>query len=127
MKKVFILLILMLIPLTVSAWDVTVTGVNVTISYTEPTTNEDVTPLTDLKDCTVFYNIGGGWVTGKIVPASVATGGGSQSTVFEVPITQGMERDVQFKGTCADISGNISKDSNIVTKRIDRLAPGTFQ
>jgi hypothetical protein len=71
--------------------------------------------------------MGGGWITGKTVAASNVNGGGNQTVNFEVPVLTGMEKDVRFKGACSDTSGNVSIDSDIITKRIDRLAPGTIQ
>ncbi len=129
MKTVFlaVLMLGMLIATSVSAIEVTVTGVSVGISFTEPTTNENGTTLSDLKECFLSYDIGGGWILGNTVPASKVSGGGTQATSFEVPVLAGMEKDVKFKGNARDLSGNVSKDSAIVTKRIDRLAPDTIQ
>jgi hypothetical protein len=128
MKSIFIALALLLcFSISAFAFDVTVTGVNVGISFKEPTKNSDGSALTDLKDCYISYDMGGGWIIGNTVPASSATGGTNQTTSFEVPILSGMEKDVKFKGNARDLSGNVSADSNIITKRIDRLAPDTIQ
>jgi len=105
----------------------TVTGTNVESSYTEPTVNEDGSPLSDLAKTTIYYDLGAGQVKALDVPASSPTGGGQISQTVTVPIVSGQEANVKFWATATDTSGNESAPSNSVTVRIDRLAPGPPQ
>ncbi len=109
----------------VYALDFTVSGVVVSFSYVEPSTNEDGSILFDLDKCTAWYNLndGSGDLLGKVIPASSPAGGQLIEGSFEVPVVAGVERDVDFWATCLDKSGNESKKSNIIRVRIDRLAP----
>ena len=102
----------------------TVTGTNVDATYTEPSTNANGTPLTDLAKTTIYYDLGAGPVVAKIVPATALTGGGNVATTITVPVLEGQEADVRFFVTASDTSGNESARSGEVIKRIDRLAPG---
>jgi hypothetical protein len=99
------------------------TGTEMTVNYDEPTTNANGTPLTDLKEIKIFYNMGAGAVEGKTIPASQPTGGQHVVTKFTVPVAENQETDVDFWGTAYDTSGNASAESDHVVKRIDRLAP----
>ena len=129
MKYILVLILsLFLFVSGAEAWDVTVTGVNVTVQYTEPIVCSDGSLLTDLASCTIFYDITGSgtWVIGATVPASSPNGGGNMTAAIDIPINEGMEVDVKFVGTCKDNTGNESVQSNIIIKRIDRLAPGTI-
>lgn len=102
----------------------TVTGAEVTASYTEPTTNVTGTPLVDLDHTNVFFEVPGSpAVRSPNVPASLPTGGGAITTTVTVPIAVNQEADVRFWATATDQSGNESPRSTEVVKRIDRLAP----
>jgi hypothetical protein len=109
----------------VLALDFTVSGVIVSFSYAEPSTNEDGSILSDLDKCVARYNLndGSGDKQGKVILASSPGGGQAISDSFEVPVVAGVERDVDFWATCLDKSGNESKKSNIIRVRIDRLSP----
>jgi hypothetical protein len=109
----------------VFALDFTVSGVTVSVTYKEPVTSADGSPLTDLKLCSVYYQFTDSdtAVRAKDINASSATGGGNVSYSFSVPVAEGVEKDVDFWATCSDTSGNESKNSNVVRLRIDRLAP----
>ena len=109
------------------AWaiDFTVTGASVTATYTEPTTNADLTLLTDLAKTNVYYQLPGGVpVKGPDVAASRPQGGGAISTQVTVPIVAGQDVVVTFWATATDTSANESARSTEVQRRIDRLAPG---
>jgi hypothetical protein len=113
--------------LGVFAVDFTVSGVVVNVSYKEPVTNTDGSPLTDLKLCSVYYQFSDSdaAVRAKDINASSLTGGGNVSDSFSVPVAEGVEKDVDFWATCSDTSGNESKKSDVVRLRIDRLAPSS--
>ena len=120
-----LLLAALLVASPVAAIDFTVTGAVVTASYTEPTTNADATPLTDLAKTNVYYQLPGGTpVKGADVPASRPQGGGVISTQVTVPVTAGQDVVVTFWATATDQQKNESEPSKSVQVRIDRLAPG---
>lgn len=48
----------------------------VEVSYREPTTNADGTPLSDLKETRIYYDLGNGRVLHKVIPRSKPQGGG---------------------------------------------------
>jgi hypothetical protein len=137
-KAVFLFYVLFFLSLIVQvmfcvgdgfALDFTVSGVVVSFSYKEPVTNEDGSALTDLAFCTVLYDLndGSGSHSGSKVNASSVSGGQVESGSFEIPVSAGQERDVDFWATCTDKSGNESKKSSVVRLRIDRLSPSAPQ
>lgn len=91
--------------------------------YDEPTSNADTTALTDLNHTSIYYDLGSGFLKSEEMPATSATGGGHITAGITVPVMEGQEKDVRFKTTATDGSGNESIDSQIITKRIDRLSP----
>ncbi len=108
-----------------SAIDFTASGTILTVTYTEPTSNSDKTPLTDLAKTTIYYSINGAAEV-KVTPdiaATVPTGGGSVSTQVTVPIAAGQSASVTVRATATDTSGNESVKSVSVSKTIDRLSP----
>jgi hypothetical protein len=115
------------LPAITPALTLTEVGAVWTFSYTEPSINADGSPLLDLKLVRTSYDIGAGWIAGTEILASSPIGGQVMSGTMEVPVTPGMEVDARFKANAFDLSGNMSADSNIVIKRIDRLAPGPPQ
>ena len=110
------------------AIDFTVTGAVVTATYTEPTTNANATPLTDLAKTNVYYQLPGGTpVKGPDVSASRLLGGGIITTTVTVPVVAGQDLVVTFWATATDTAANESARSTEVQRRIDRLAPGAPQ
>jgi hypothetical protein len=115
-----------------AAIDFTVTGANLTVTYTEPTQNACGAPsatcpaLTDLDHTNVYLQIGVA-APSKLpnVAATSATGGGAVSTSVTVPIAAGQEANVTIQATATDGSGNESVKSTSATKRVDRLSPGS--
>jgi len=131
MKRLLLaLMIITLASTPVFALEFTLTGSEVTATYTEPTTNTDGSLLKDLAKTIIFYDIVGDGlpeVKAIEVPATVLTGGGSIIQIVTVPIIGNQEADVDFWATAVDLSGNSSDKSTIVRKRIDRLAPSVPQ
>ena len=117
--------------LTTPAWaiDFTVSGAVLTVTYTEPSTNTDGSPLTDLARTNVYTEIllpGQAPVKGPNVAATALGGGGAVSTTITVPIGAALaikEANVRVWATATDTSGNESVPSTAVTKRVDQLAP----
>ena len=124
-------LALLLLLVVAPAWaiDFTVSGAVLTVTYTEPSTNTDGSPLTDLARTNVYTEIllpGQTPVKGPNVAASASTGGGAISTTITVPIGATLpikEANVKVWATATDLSGNESLPSTVVTKRVDQLAP----
>lgn len=97
---------------------------NVSYLYLEPTLNKTGTPLTDLKETRAYAKIGSGPASVvKIHPASKLTGGGSVQVDAVLPVLEDQEADVQCWVTAVDLAGNESIPGDLVTVRIDRLAP----
>ncbi len=119
---VFVLIALASVAMAI---DFTASGTILTVTYTEPTTNSDKTPLTDLAKTTIYYSLNGGTDV-KVTPdiaAITPTGGGSVSTQITVPIAANQSASVTIRATATDVSGNESIKSVAVTKTVDRLPP----
>lgn len=80
----------------------------VRVSYTEPSTTVEGTPLTDLSKTSIYYDLGKGRVLAKNVPATQATGGGSVSETIVIPIHKKEEQSVKICVTATDQLGNES-------------------
>ena len=85
------------------------------VTYREPITNVDLTPMEDLAYTNVYYQIGTDTpIKGSNLPASAATGGGIVSTAINVPVT--LPTNVKFWSTSTDSSGNESGPSSEIVK-----------
>jgi len=113
--------------IALAQFDAEVSGSQVDVSYTEPTTNADGSPLTDLDHTTTYYDNGDGPVNAHEEPATALTGGGNIAVQIIVPVADGEEANVDFWATATDQSGNESEKSPIDTERIDRLPPAGIQ
>ena len=115
MKRLLLALIIITLASTpVFALEFTLTGSEVTATYTEPTTNTDGSLLKDLAKTIIFYDIVGDGlpeVKAVEVPATALTGGGSIIQTVLVPIVGNQEADVDFWATAVDTSGNSSSFS----------------
>ena len=131
MTTLRLLLALLVLLSAAPAWaiDFTVSGAVLTVTYTEPTTNTDGSPLADLARTNVWTEIllpGQTPVKGPNVAATAPGGGGAISTTITVPIGATLpikEANVKVWATATDASGNEGPPSNVVTKRVDQLAP----
>jgi hypothetical protein len=107
-----------LLPVAAEAITVTPTTVGADIAYTEPTTNADGTPLSDLHHCNAYAKpTTGAEIKSTDVPASAATGGGSRTASLTVP--KGSVYSVT--ASCTDTSGNESARS--AASSLDGLPP----
>lgn len=120
-------IILVLSTISVNAFTVTVTGTEVTVVYTEPTTNENGSTLVDLNNTSIYYDMGSGTVKVADVPAISLTGGGTVSQVITIPVLDQQEANVNIWATATDLVGNESANSNVEVIRIDRLKPSPPQ
>ena len=64
----------------------------VTVSYTEPATTVDGTPLVALDKTTIYYDLGSGPVKAVDKPATKPTGGGQVSQTIKIPIGPNEEK-----------------------------------
>ena|SRR3990167_6301034 len=126
-KRVFGLFVFWAIP--AAAFDASVSGTQVTVSYAEPTKDLDGSPLEDLLQTEVYYQVEGSTVAvlGKGIAASKPQGGGGVQTNITIPVAQGEEKTVQVFGAARDTSGNISQATSKVPVRIDRMPPAPPQ
>lgn len=116
--------LLVFVPGVALSFDVTVTGTQLRAEYKEPSVNKDGSPLVDLKETRVYFQIvGKSPAVGLTVPASSKIGGQPVSGDVLVPVLVDQEADVNLWATALDLSGNESGPSNVLQKRIDRLAP----
>jgi len=121
-----LLIALLALPISTSAYalDVTQTGVNLHVTYTEPTTTENGTPLDDLATTDATAKDGGGNVVATHQePASALAGGGAIAFDLVVDVPLGQKQIITVEVTATDLVGNISQPAtSIIT--IDREAPG---
>lgn len=122
--RVFAALLALSIAAPVSAFDVTVTGTQVSFTYQEPSTNPDGSPLSDLRETRLYYQKDAGSPEiGATTPATRLQGGGRITATLLVPVLHNQEANVTFWATALDLVGNESARSVQVVQRIDRLAP----
>ena len=125
---IFLLAFALVLPISTSfAIDVVLTGAQLTITYTEPIVNSDASPLVDLDKTTIFVEPVGGNLIIQDVPATALTGGGTISQTITVPVPDFAETNVNVWANASDITGNVSANTPVILKRIDRLPPGAPQ
>ena len=105
---------------------ITINNAEVTMAWTEPTTNADGSPVTDLLKTEGYFEIvgdvAGEQLCGSVL-AALPTGGQPVSVICTVPVVVNTEKDVLFRAKAFDVSGNVSLATPDVTVRIDLLAP----
>lgn len=95
------------------------------VSYKEPVTNADGTPLNDLGYTTIYYSLNGAArVKVMDIPASSVNGGGEVHESFTISIT-GDQVDVFMIYTATDKSGNESLEYVEDAVRIDQTPPAS--
>lgn len=124
MKQLLLFLFIIFVASDVYAIDASVTGVEVAVTYQEPATNADGSPLSDLDHTTIYHNFGGPKVEAARAPATASVGNGLITRTITIPVGENQEVNVDIWATATDSSGNEGAESARVTKRIDRLAPG---
>jgi len=104
------------------------TGSNIRVTYLEPTTNSDGSPLADLTKTEVEADWGSGFQVVGSVQASSQNGGGQQAIDFTVPVnTAGAELTVKIRAFAFDDNNNKSEPSQEIVLSIDTLAPAPPQ
>lgn len=96
-----------------------VTGTaSATLSWVEPTINQDGTPINDLSNTQGFYRRpnSSAWVSCITKNAPVVTGGASQSGTCTVPVPAGTTENVDFMVRPYDQRGNEGTWSPIIIK-----------
>ena len=79
---------------------------SLTVSYLEPTTKADGTPLTGLARTSIYYDLGHGAMKAMDVPATRPTGGGYVSQEITIPVKEGQEVFAVLCVTATDTDGN---------------------
>ena len=103
---------------------VTPTGATADVDYTEPATNADGTPLTDLSHCNVYAKPAtDAEIKFPNVPASAPTGGAARTVNIAVAALPGASTSYAVTASCTDLTGNESLRSPVVNLVVDRLAP----
>ena len=106
------------------AFDLELTGSEITVTYTEPRLSSNGQPLQDLKETRIYISKGdGGPVQENTVPATNQAGGGTITSVLIVPVGPNQEADLTVYATAADRVGNESGPSNTKSVRVDRVPP----
>lgn len=129
----YALLVLFLMAGLSQAFEATVSSTEITVAYTEPSTNVDGTPLLDLSHTTIYLDIigdGDGAYALKDVPATGPAGGGEISQTISIPILGEGETAAILWATASDVAGNESSPSPQVRfepAELDRLAPSPPQ
>ena len=80
---------------------ITAQNPSITVSYKEPTTRADGTPLTNLAKTTIYRNQGSGFIRTKEVPATNAKGGGqiSETVLIQVGPDQSIDTTICVTAT----------------------------
>ena len=79
---------------------------SLTVSYLEPMTKVDGTPLTGLEKTTIYYDLGNGAVKAMDVPATRPSGGGRIIEKIPIPIEDNQEVFAVICVTATDTNGN---------------------
>ena len=97
-------------------------GIRFTMRWTEPTTNVDGTPLTDLAKTTLYYQVNTNTPKKKDYIAKLTTGGAAK-TASLTPLMNCVTKTntIRWWVTATDVSGNISQPSNEVIKNIPMI------
>ena len=111
-RSITILLIMLSLMMLAGTW----TGeprVRVPVSYTEPSKNEDGSPLKDLKEIRIYRTINGGRAK-KIatIPASSYTGGKTRKRWVTIAIHRNTPSKICIWAVAVDRNGNVSDRSN---------------
>lgn len=92
--------------------------------WTEPTTNSDGTPLTDLAYSSVYYSVNNGpKIVGAKVSATKPQGGGTLTTTIIVPAPEGVITVLSMSASATDLAGNESAPTAPAQITIERVAP----
>lgn len=123
-----ILTIILFACIELSMASVNVSNATFTANYTEPTTNIDTSPLSDLDYTTIYYRINTAVrVKAVDIPATSINGGGVINESFTIEGLIGKETNVVIIYTATDLSGNESEEFVEPTIRIDQLTPSIPQ
>ena len=84
---------------------VSATDPSITVSYVEPKTRADGSPLTNLAKTTIYYDIGEGLLKAKDIPAANPRGGGKINETIKIPVKTGKTVTATFCVTATDVEG----------------------
>lgn len=92
--------------------------------YQEPSTNADLTPLLDLKQCTITVTDVFSGTTGHQVFSASSPAGGAIVDFSVSSILGGiLEGDYDLIGICSDLKGSVSVVSNTKTATFPSVPP----
>ena len=111
------------LPLVSQALEATQVSKTLRITYVEPTTNADGSPLDDLQGTVIRWSIDGVAQPEIGIPATALTGGGAIQHEVTVPFTPNTLAHVALDVVGVDTHGNIS-ETVVASTVIDWLPPG---
>ena len=114
---------MLLLPVVVYGFEVTLTGVVLQVEYMEPDVDDDGSELDDLEYTTLRWE-SSAFSGSTSFPASSVNGGGVVEAEIDLPVLEGQEVVLEFWATGTDDKGNEGIDSEHVVKEVDRMAPG---
>jgi len=111
MKRLTLVLVALLCLAPVVAWGYieTPTGVDVTVSYVEPTAVENGGPLTNLTKTTIYWKLDAGAETAVDVLAALGTGGAAVTQSVAVPLAACTAGTVTAQVTASNAFGESAR------------------
>ena len=97
--------------------------VEIHVSYSEPTTNVDGTPLTDLAYSTIYVITPTGTIKAPVVKETSLQGGGKIDTTVQVNAPEGTKTILKFQVSATDTSGNEGPKTDPSVMIVDRVGP----
>ena len=108
-----LLLLFLLLPVAAEAYIETPTGVDVLVTYTEPTTIVGGQPITNLQSTTIYWWLGAGPETAVVVPAALGTGGAAISRTLSIPLGQCTAGVVSAQATGTNPFGESARTATV--------------
>mgnify|MGYP001618843406 CR=1 FL=1 len=122
-------MVLLFLGLTTPAWAYieTPTGVDVQVSYTEPTTTEGGAPLTNLQKTTIYWKLDAGAESAVDVLAALGTGGAAITKTISVPLAACTAGTVSVQATASNTFGESVRTPavTLAVARVQGCKPST--
>lgn len=118
--------ILLLLVAPAWAYIETPTGVDVQVSYTEPTTTEGGAPLTTLQKTTIYWKLDAGAETALTMLAALGTGGAAITKTISVPLAACTAGTVSVQVTASNTFGESVRTPavTLAVARVQGCKPG---
>lgn len=97
--------------------------VELTITYDEPTTNVDGTPLADMAYSTIYITSPAGTHKAPVIAAVDVHGGKHIQTPIQVNAPENTSTSIKMAVSATDLSGNEGPKSVEVEHILDRIGP----